>query len=381
MGGLSHIRALRMRPIFKMYLILSCFVGFTTVYMLLKLRNTLRQNMLDRMSRAQLQSVPQFVEAPHADGNMNYSTNATETEMGKRLSSIEHGWVFDHSELIRLRTKLSTIHTREDFTMTRNNTPLHSQVPFTSERRRYNVSELLYNRLPQGPPDFQTKRFKNCSIVGSSGILSRSGCGPQIDSSEFIFRFNIPPLVGQYTDDVGKRTDLVTCNRHRLNKRLSNLDSSKDRKLFKGILKGQFPTLSYIWLHPFSILRDVRNILSFPDVLKKIESPVKAVFSNPRYIIRSHRFWEKNGVKEKIMTSGFTFVSFALEVCDELHVYGFWPYLEDRRGNRIGYHYTDDNHYGRGLTTRGHKMPREFTKLLDLYKKGVLRLVTDKCIS
>ncbi|CAH1248967.1 ST8SIA5 [Branchiostoma lanceolatum] len=370
-----------MRPILKMYLVLSCFVGLTTVLMLFKLRNTLRQNMLDRMSR--VQSVPQFEEAPHAHGDMNYSTNATETEMGKIVSLIERGWTFNHEELMKLRTKLAVIHTRDDFTLTRKNTPLHSVVPFTSDKykRKRNVTEDLYNTLPQEPPDFQTKRFKNCSVVGSSGILSRSGCGPQIDSSEFIFRFNLPPLVKQYTGDVGKRTDLVTCNRHRLSKRLSKLDSSKDRKLFKGILNGQFPNLSYIWLFPFSVLSDVKNILSFPDILEKIGSPVKAVFSNPRYSIRSKRFWQKNGVKETLMTSGFTFVSFALEVCDEVHVYGFWPYLVDRRGNEIGYHYTDDNHYGRGLTTRGHKMPREFAKLLDMYKKGVLRLVTDKCLA
>ena len=48
--------------------------------------------------------------------------------------------------------------------------------------------------------------FGTCAVVGSSGGLSGSGQGAQIDAHDAVFRFNTAPTGGRYLHDVGNRT-------------------------------------------------------------------------------------------------------------------------------------------------------------------------------
>ena len=36
---------------------------------------------------------------------------------------------------------------------------------------------------------FRADRFKACSVVGSSGVLTGSKCGAEIDKADFVFRY------------------------------------------------------------------------------------------------------------------------------------------------------------------------------------------------
>lgn len=51
-----------------------------------------------------------------------------------------------------------------------------------------NISETLYHFLPSVSP-MKNQHHRRCAIVGNSGILLNSSCGPEIDSHDFIIRF------------------------------------------------------------------------------------------------------------------------------------------------------------------------------------------------
>ena len=50
-----------------------------------------------------------------------------------------------------------------------------------------NISENLYHLLPTASP-MKNQHHHRCAIVGNSGILLNSSCGPEIDSHDFVIR-------------------------------------------------------------------------------------------------------------------------------------------------------------------------------------------------
>lgn len=53
-----------------------------------------------------------------------------------------------------------------------------------------NISETLYRLLPTASP-MKNQYHRRCAIVGNSGILLNSSCGPEIDSHDFVIRFGV----------------------------------------------------------------------------------------------------------------------------------------------------------------------------------------------
>ncbi|KAI8487729.1 hypothetical protein Bbelb_344670 [Branchiostoma belcheri] len=306
------------------------------------------------------------------------------SKQGKELNSlfadVDSNWKFNPKSLADFRKQLAILHTAANFTLTKQNAPLNSWITYATLRGTREVTTELHRKLPEKPPEFQTGRFRNCSVVGSSGILTGSGCGTQIDSTEFVIRFNLPPLEEGYIPDVGFKVDLVTCNRYRLKMQFEYLVSEANKKKFIDFLSSNYPKLSYIWLFPFSFPgKTVDNVTHVADVLREHNSSVQAVFSNPRHMFDSKVFWEHQGVNASTLTSGMNLITLALDVCEELHVFGFWPWLVNRRGQEVNYHYGDAGKSVAGLLQPNHNMPDEFSRLIQLYKHGVLRLVTTTC--
>ena len=65
----------------------------------------------------------------------------------------------------------------------------------------------------------------------------------------------------------------------------------------------------------------------------------------------------------------------AVALCDDVHLYGFWPFLQDLHGNNVTYHYYDDEK----LTGAVHDFPLEFGMLLELHRNGVIHLHVHPC--
>lgn len=69
----------------------------------------------------------------------------------------------------------------------------------------------------------------------------------------------------------------------------------------------------------------------------------------------------------------------ATRFCEEIHLYGFWPFPLDPQGRSVKYHYYDTLKYEYTSSSSPHTMPLEFRTLSALHRQGALRLHTGTC--
>ncbi len=110
--------------------------------------------------------------------------------------------------------------------------------------------------------------------------------------------------------------------------------------------------------------------------IEDFENPIEPVFFNPEYLRSLAVFWRSQGLKPVRLTTGIMMTSLALELCSNVHLYGFWPFDNHPHGlHALTYHYYDDINVKKNL----HAMPAEFNVLLQLHTQGVLRLHLGEC--
>uniref|UniRef100_A0A3Q3NAX9 ST8 alpha-N-acetyl-neuraminide alpha-2,8-sialyltransferase 6 n=1 Tax=Labrus bergylta TaxID=56723 RepID=A0A3Q3NAX9_9LABR len=228
--------------------------------------------------------------------------------------------------------------------------------PELVDERKYSfqVSPEVFNTFTKEHP-FSNKTWDTCSVVGNGGILTDSSCGERIDSAQFVMRCNLPPLGNGYEKHVGVKTDLVTANPSILREKYESL--MKRRRPFVESLHIYGNSLL---LFPFSrgtTAMCLRAIYSVED----LGSPIRPVFLNPKYFRRLGAFWRAQGLGSSLMSTGIIMASIALEVCENVHLYGFWPF---------------DNHpYGLYDLTNHYYDDRK----LKLHRQGVLKLHLGDC--
>ncbi|XP_053708094.1 alpha-2,8-sialyltransferase 8F-like isoform X1 [Synchiropus splendidus] len=247
----------------------------------------------------------------------------------------------------------------EDAIVTKANSPENTRL--TLKRV---VSRSFFNILPWTNP-FSKKTWDTCSVVGNGGILFDSHCGKEIDSADFVIRCNLPPLNGNFKTHVGNKSSLVTANPS-IFKELSKLGNYSQRlaeriKTFGDAIIA-FPDQTHLVFKSINILR-------------ALKSPSRPVFLHPKYLSKLTDFWRSRGVKAARLSSGFFMVSMALELCRNVHVYGFWPLSVDP----FGLYYLSHHYYDNRMPKRVHKMSAEFQSLLQLHVQGVIRLHLGSC--
>lgn len=77
------------------------------------------------------------------------------------------------------------------------------------------------------------------------------------------------------------------------------------------------------------------------------------------------------------LSSGFMITSAALELCENVKLYGFWPFSKSMEKMPISHHYYDNQLPKPGF----HAMPKEYNQILQLHGKGILKLQFGKCES
>ena len=129
------------------------------------------------------------------------------------------------------------------------------------------------------------------------------------------------------------------------------------------------PTFSYGYNTPVC-LRALYTVQDFKE-------PIVPIFVNPGYLLDLFAFWRSQGVKSPVrLSTGIIMASMALELCSEVHLYGFWPFdFHPYANHTLTHHYYDN----KPVKANVHAMPAEFESLLRLHSQGVLRLHLGYC--
>ncbi|XP_014059515.1 alpha-2,8-sialyltransferase 8E isoform X2 [Salmo salar] len=300
-----------------------------------------------------------------------FSNRDTVTE--KVVERYSHSWKKQEDKFRNFRSLLSNrCHGLTKAMVTQANTPLGSKVVYDGEKRKpLQVTPELFSTFAKENP-FVNTTWDTCSVVGNGGILANSSCGEKIDSAQFVIRCNLPPLENGYERDVGNKTDLVTANPSILMEKYGGLQER--RRPFVESLRSYgdslmlLPAFSYGHNTPVS-LRALYTIQDF-------DSPSRPVFLNPEYLQSLARFWQGQGLRTVRLSTGLIVASLALELCANVHLYGFWPFNKHpHRHQNLTNHYYDDRQSKKTV----HAMPAEFDHLLRLHTQGVLRIHLGEC--
>uniref|UniRef100_A0A672GLF5 Alpha-2,8-sialyltransferase 8F-like n=1 Tax=Salarias fasciatus TaxID=181472 RepID=A0A672GLF5_SALFA len=266
----------------------------------------------------------------------------------------------------------SKCHGAENAIVTQNNTPLGSQIIYSGEpKRTIKVTPDWFSTFPKEHP-FSKKKWDSCSVVGNGGILADSKCGEKINSAQFIIRCNIPPLDSELEKDVGKKTNLVTANPSILEKKFSSLNNHRHpfveslHRFEDAVLL--LPTFAF----DFNTQLCQRAVYAIED----FDSAIRPVSFNPEYIRNLSIYWRSEGLKEARLSTGFIMVSLALELCNSVDLYGFWPFsVHPHDCHPLTNHYYDN----KPSSKRYHSMPAEFKYLLKMHSQGILRIHLGDC--
>ncbi|XP_053121156.1 alpha-2,8-sialyltransferase 8F-like isoform X2 [Hemicordylus capensis] len=341
---------------------------------------SLMLSLLQRTNRAQaaLQALAKCQELQR----FLQTKNALEGSSPK-LGSIQSAKILGHLQLIQgcpwkpnptavahYRTKLGQCCNASFWLLvTKENTPVGSHlISDVNKNWKQSVKAELVDLLPERSP-FSDTQYGRCAVVGSGGILRNSGCGQEIDQADLIVRFNMPPM--NFSEDVGTKTSLVTINPTILEKKYTKL--SGRRKPFADAVsayRGAFfiiPAFSF----PGHASMAYRALYATQD----FGLAGQVTFLNPHYLEALSNYWRGQNLQPNRLSTGFMFVNVALELCQHITLYGFWPFQHGLDNQPILHHYFDNMLPKPGV----HAMPSEFSHYLAMYAQGALHLRLGKC--
>nr|XP_033790187.1 alpha-2,8-sialyltransferase 8F [Geotrypetes seraphini] len=281
-------------------------------------------------------------------------------------------WKKQPEEYKKFRLELaSCCNAVHNFIVSQKNTFLGSNMSYEVEsKRNILIAENIFKMLPQSQP-FSGYPFKHCAVVGNGGNLKNSSCGDEIDESEFVFRCNLPPILGNVTKDVGNKTNLVTVNPSIITLKYGNLKGNKVSFLENITSYGE----AFLLLPAFSYRANTALSFKVYHTLREFHAKQKAIFFHPKYLKSLAQFWRTKGVRAYRLSSGFMITSAAIELCENVRLYGFWPFSKSIQGKSISHHYYDNQVPKPGF----HAMPKEFYQVLQLHSKGILKLQFGEC--
>ncbi|XP_036446544.1 alpha-2,8-sialyltransferase 8E-like isoform X2 [Colossoma macropomum] len=249
--------------------------------------------------------------------------------------------------------------------LTQKNSEVNQSVPYeTRPNVKYKLRPDVYRKLPQDMP-WKGRSLGHCAVVGSGGILLNSSCGREIDSADFVIRFNMAPV---NNSDVGVKCDLMNINLSQISREFSDFmrnDSRLRRRL------SEYTNTSFM-IAAFAYTFCTKQSIN---LLQAMWPERHLLFLSPTYMRTLDRFWRGRGLRAQRLSTGFMLISSALELCENVHVYGFWPFSTDLHQRPVNYHYYDKMQPDRAV----HAMPEEFLRLLQLHSQGALTLHLQPC--
>ncbi|XP_013878041.1 alpha-2,8-sialyltransferase 8F [Austrofundulus limnaeus] len=338
-------------------LLFVCILLTTVLWFMLDTNNT-----KPRWRHPKIKSVPRSIDSCKTCGE----------NIKAALKIYSQAWEKQEGNYQNFSLQLSNkCHGSEKAIITKVNTQLGSQIVYDGERKRIlTVNQEMLDNFPNENP-LPNKKWQTCAVVGNGGILANSSCGKRIDSAQFVIRCNLPPVTDGYEKDVGVKTNIVTANPTIFLQKYGALTGRRLPLMKKLQNYGD----SLLLLPPFSFGMNTAVCLRVLYTIEDFGGPVRPVFINPDYLYNVSLFWRSQGLKATRPSTGIIMVSLALELCETVHLYGFWPFeVHPYSFQELANHYYDNK-----KATSFHAMPVEFKLLLELHKKGVLKMNLGDC--
>ncbi|KAM6991557.1 LOW QUALITY PROTEIN: CMP-N-acetylneuraminate-poly-alpha-2,8-sialyltransferase [Passerculus sandwichensis] len=289
----------------------------------------------------------------------------------------EGKWFAMHPSSMLQKNILQFLDAERDVSVVKSSFKPGDVIHYVLDRRRtLNISQDLHSLLPEVSP-MKNRRFKTCAVVGNSGILLKSGCGKEIDSHDFVIRCNLAPVV-EYAADVGTKSDFITMNPSVVQRAFGSFRNESDREKF--VHRLSMLNDSVLWIPAFMVKGGEKHVEWVNALILKNKLKVRTAYPSLRLIHAVRGYWLTNKVHIKRPSTGLLMYTLATRFCDEIHLYGFWPFPKDLLGKPVKYHYYDDLKYRYFSNASPHRMPLEFKTLYVLHNRGALKLTTGKCI-
>ncbi|XP_071944062.1 CMP-N-acetylneuraminate-poly-alpha-2,8-sialyltransferase-like [Antedon mediterranea] len=197
---------------------------------------------------------------------------------------------------------------------------------------------------------------RDCAIVGNGGILVGSKCGKNINNHAFVLRSNLAPIVN-YEDDVGTKTNMTVLNGQIMDEVIDTVDQGALGKTFLDRI--QYLNDSILWYSKATEVQFKKHQLQFlSKMLKnKYNLPIRFGYSWRTFDPLTRWFWG-TGIRVPHLTTGFNTFTVAVSLCDNITLYGFYPFNYDTNGKPLRYHYYDKtNVLGNNSWGNGHVPP------------------------
>ncbi|XP_042158666.1 sia-alpha-2,3-Gal-beta-1,4-GlcNAc-R:alpha 2,8-sialyltransferase-like [Oncorhynchus tshawytscha] len=290
-------------------------------------------------------------------------------------------WRYNRTAFTEQRKEISQhIDIAHNFTLTRSSVRVGQLMhyDYSSHKYVFSIGENFKSLLPEASP-IVNKHYNVCAVVGNSGILTGSRCGPEIEKFDFVFRCNFAPTE-IFRRDVGRRTNLTTFNPSILEKYYNNLLTIQDRNNFFLSLKKLDRAI--LWIPAFFFHTSATVTRTLVDFFVEHRGQLKVQLAWPGNIMQYvNRYWKTKQLSPKRLSTGILMYTLASSMCEEIHLYGFWPFGWDpNTGKELPYHYYDKK--GTKFTTKwqeSHQLPAEFKLLYRMHTEGLIKLTLSHC--
>ncbi|XP_063962489.1 sia-alpha-2,3-Gal-beta-1,4-GlcNAc-R:alpha 2,8-sialyltransferase-like isoform X2 [Lytechinus pictus] len=254
------------------------------------------------------------------------------------------------------------------------NVKIGQAMKFVFQGKEKKMTRDVYNKyLPKSDPLApQVGRYSSCAVIGNSGSMLNSHCGQQIDKHDYVFRCNLAPLA-PFKEDAGSKSNFTTMNPSMLFRNFQSLKNAESLKKYQEAI-SQYEGCLWVPCYGFSGLLSV----AFSAIAKFNKPKPKMVCGNPGHQKSVVEFWRERELNQRLST-GFYLVTTALQLCDEVQLYGFWPFSFRYSNNKtdVPYHYFDDQSVSDANSV--HSMDKEFSLLVQLHTLGILHMNVGPC--
>ncbi|XP_078606355.1 CMP-N-acetylneuraminate-poly-alpha-2,8-sialyltransferase-like [Branchiostoma floridae x Branchiostoma japonicum] len=273
-------------------------------------------------------------------------------------------WIFNAEEIRKVRNATAILHPD-----VRLQTHTLGNCQKKARRRRRSCQPA--------PFKYTVGNHTTCAVVGNSGILLGSHCGAEIDSKDYVIRMDVPGIRG-FETDVGRKTNMTILNVS-TPKRIRDSSGLENRTqdVYESRLRDINGTV---------LVAGARERVVLKSAMRKYDNQFSFILLTCKESFKFAPFIHRiaSAVSRRYRTpgppsTGQTTVLTATAFCDQLHLYGFFPFQRDENKRPVPYHYYPDDYIEPIIQSTRHRMDKEYRFYERLQKRRVLKLHVGKC--